>query len=77
MKNTWSFKGMFVFPNRHIPEFVPVLSLPECGCSSNVRDDFNQYLLEQFGQRHFLMAEGDAYCHPNTFEWFKEQNRDK
>lgn len=76
-KGTWSFTGIHVFPNAAIPEFVPILRMRECGCSQQVLDEFNQYLLDRFGKRrHFVKIKDDLYCHPNTFKWFKEQCRD-
>ena len=73
----WLINGFRVFPNPFLPVTQPVLQMNPCGCSQEVLDTFNQYLLERFGTSpYFLVTENqDIFCHPDNFELLKKIGR--
>ena len=60
-----------------VPEFSPALQMKACGCSDNVLNDMNAWLLERFGERRTTwMVCGMIFAHPNTVELIKKSVSD-
>lgn len=52
----------------------PMLELDYCGCSREVRDNFNKYLVELFGYKYEVMRiDNSLIMHPDVYEKLKKE----